>query len=146
MSASLKIAQGAWVLVADGRKALLLVNRGDNVHPDLHVAKVLEAPANPSTAQQGADRPGRAISPDGRRAAVGQTDWHAQAEAAFAGTVVDTLFASDRPKHLIVVAAPRFLAELRKKLPPAVKKAVQAEIEKDLTHLPVHEIEKHLTG
>lgn len=146
MSASLKIAEGAWVVVADGRKALLLVNQGDDIYPNLQISRVLEAPANPSTAAQGTDRPGRAVSSGGRRAAVDQTDWHAQAETAFAKTVVETFFAGERPKSLIIVAAPRFLAELRKKLPTAVKNAVQTEIEKDLTHLSAYEIEQHLTG
>ena len=145
MSTSLKIPYHALVLVADGHKALLLSNEGDEKFPNLRVKETIEAPVNPSTAAQGADRPGRTFH-SGQRSAVGQTDWHRAAEDQFARQVVDRLFANQKLNVLILVAPPAFLAELRKQLPDQAKAAVVAEIDKDLTHLTVREIERNLTG
>ncbi len=141
----LKIPHGGWVLVADARKALLLYNEGDPTYPNLKTLQTMEAPDNPATSAQGTDRPGRTMSGD-RRSAVGQTDWHAQAEAHFAALVVETLFKSPPPVPVVLVAPPAFLAELRKKLPEQAKAKVIAEIAKDLTHALVSEIEKNLTA
>lgn len=54
----ISIPNGAWIMVADHSKAILLVNRGTPVVPQLEVRKVLEAPDNPATHEQGADAPG----------------------------------------------------------------------------------------
>lgn len=140
----LRISHGAWVLVADARKALLLYNEGDPTYPNLKTLQTIEAGKNPATSAQGSDRPGRAVTGE-RRSAVGQTDWHAQAEAQFAVHVVNTLFKSPPPVPVILVAPPAFLAEIRKHLSEQAREKVVAEIAKDLTHEPVSEIEKHLT-
>ena len=84
----MKIEHDAWVVIADGRKALIARNTGALFAPKLEVHSVLEAPANPPTHEQGTDRPGRAHeSSSARRSGMEQTDWHAQAEAAFLGKV-----------------------------------------------------------
>ena len=145
MSTSLKIPNHAWVLVADAGKALLLVNEGDEVYPNLRVSRTVEAPANPRTSGQGSDRPGRSIFA-GRRSAVGQTDWHQAAEDSFAATVGAILSEGSHPSALVLVAPPRFLARLRERLPDWAKTALLAEIAKDYTHLTVGEIEQSLTG
>jgi protein required for attachment to host cells len=49
-------------------------------------------------------------------------------------------------KALVVVAPPRTLADLRVAFHSDVKGRIIAEIDKDLTKHPVHEIEKHLVG
>ena len=143
MSPSIRIPYGTWVVVADARKALQLSNEGDEHNLDLRVQRTINAPANERTSSQGSDRPGRAFS-GSRRSAVDQTDWHQLAESQFAASLVKTLFGKEQPHALILVAPPAFLAELRKHLPERVKSAVIAEIDKDLTHLPVAEIERHL--
>ena len=51
-----------------------------------------------------------------------------------------------RAKSLIVVAPPRALGMIRPAYSHALKGAVRAEVDKDLVKMPVHEIEKHLTG
>ncbi len=56
--ATLKVHYGAWVLVGDGKKALLLHNEGDNEILDLRRLDV-EQPVNPATRDQGSDAPGR---------------------------------------------------------------------------------------
>jgi protein required for attachment to host cells len=52
----------------------------------------------------------------------------------------------ERANAIIVVAPPRTLAELRNTLHADVKRRIVAEIDKDLTKLPIWEIEKHLVG
>jgi protein required for attachment to host cells len=145
MSTLFKLPHDAWVLVADARKAILFWNEGDEKFPNLRVKQVLDAPPNPPTREQGADRPGRVVFGT-RRSAVGQTDWHRAAEEQFAARLVEAIFTGEQPSALVVAAPPQFLAALRKRLPAKAKSALLGEVDKDLTHLTASEIEKHLTG
>ena len=141
-----RIPHKARVLVADGRKALLLKNAGDELHPNLKLEESLEAPPNPATHEQGTDVPGRAMM-GGRRSAMEQTDWHALAEQAFAGAVsarVDEICRNERVNALIVIAPPKTLADFRAAFSERLRKLVIRELNKDLTKHPVHEIERHL--
>jgi protein required for attachment to host cells len=147
LNEKLKIPAVAWVVVADGRKALVLRNQGDEVFPNLQVQQVYEAPPNPATREQGSDKPPRAIY-GGRRSAIEQTDWHELAERRFAEEVAAVLERMHRDAPLgtlIIVAPPRALADLRKALSDEIKRTIVAEIDKDLTKHPVYEIESHLT-
>ncbi|MCJ9734052.1 host attachment protein, partial [Bradyrhizobium sp. PRIMUS42] len=54
----MRIDKGDWLVVCDGRKALILENLGDEMFPNLHTREVHEQP-NPSTSAQGTDAPGR---------------------------------------------------------------------------------------
>lgn len=144
----LKIPHGALVFVGDGRKALFLRNDGDVKFPNLRVEKVFEN-ENPSTHEQGSDRPGRmsqgAVA--GRKGAVEPTDWHDLEEHRFSRTVaaaMEQMVRASRATALIVVAPPRTLAELRTAIHSDVKACVIAEINKDLTKHSIGEIEKHL--
>ena len=131
------------VLVGDGKKAVLYVNHGDADLPDLRVETMIEAPENPPTHDQGTDRPGRAAS-GSARSAMDETDWHAEAEAAFAARVAEELDrrnSNDQFKALVIAVPPRFLGDLRKHLTPAVKEHVTAEIAKELTHGTATDIE-----
>ena len=144
----MKIEHDAWVVVADGRKALFAQNVGALFEPKLAVRNVIEAEPNPPTHEQGTDRPGRShdrTSPG--RSAMEQTDWHAQAETEFAKTVAGALTDLCREKdvkQLILIAAPRALADLRNALPPAVRERTVREIDKDLTNHPIPRLEKVL--
>jgi protein required for attachment to host cells len=142
MQQAIRIPAKALVLVADARKALFISNAGNAIEPQLQIDKVLEAAANPPTHAQGVDRPGR-VAMGSHRSAVDQTDWHEQGEAQFAELVMETL-AGQSARALILVAAPAFLAELRHRMPQQMKERVLAEIPKDLTHLPLRDIEAHL--
>ncbi len=143
MSTSVRLPHGAWVLVADARKALLLVNQGDADYPDLRMQETVQAPANPPTSQQGSDRPGRTRNMFARRrSAVGQTDWHRINEEQFAASVVERLFTHKTPPALVLAAPPAFLAQLRKRLPKRVKHNIVAGFNRDLTHHAVYDIER----
>ena len=50
----------------------------------------------------------------------------------------------ERFDKLVLVAAPKTLGDLRDLLPDPVKAKVVAEIDKDLTKVPLHELPKHL--
>jgi protein required for attachment to host cells len=144
----LEIPHDAFVLVADGHKALFLRNAGDAKFPDLRAERVY-IDENPPTREQGTDRPGRTFKRAGtnRRAGMGDTDWHEFEQHRFARRVAAALEAlvHDRDvKALIVAAPPRTLADLRHAFHADVRSRVIAEIDKDLTKHPINEIEKHL--
>jgi protein required for attachment to host cells len=147
--AKISIPHNALVFVGDGRKALILRNEGDADFLNLKTERVF-TDKNPSTHEQGTDRPGRTYSSVGPgRSSVSQTDWHALEEHKFAHEVAATLERIVRERAieaLVVVAPPRALADLRKAFHPDVKKRIIAEIDKDLTKHPIDQIEKHLAA
>ena len=147
---NVELPHQAWVLVGDGRKALVLRNEGDEMFPNLQATTVFKDQANPATAQLGTDRPGRTVEHfSGRRSSMEQTDWHEIAEHRFAQGVASTLCARDDAGEisaLVVVAPPKTLAELRDAFSDSLRSKIIAEVNKDLTKHPVHEIERLLTG
>lgn len=143
------IPSGAWVVVADGQRALFLRNDGDDVYPNLHTARVFEH-ENPPTHEQGTDRPGRwSDTPDAHRSAFAETDWHQIEEERFLGRVAGLLkegVNAGTYGKIVLVAPPAALGVLRKALDRQVADHVIAEIGKDLTNQPVPDIEQALTG
>lgn len=136
-----------WVVVCDGRKSLIFENAGDAAHLNL-VTKETMTTENPPTHEQGVERPGRAFASVGtRRSAVGQTDWHDEAERAFLRGLaarLDRAVSGNETKAIVLVAAPRAMGMLRAELSPRVDKAIKGEIAKDYVMLPVAELEKRL--
>lgn len=145
----IRLPHRAVVFVGDGCKALFLLNEGTGLEPHLTVQRVLEDD-NPSTHEQGADRPGRARSPvEANRSAMEQTDWHDIEKRRFARTIataLDRLTQESRAERVVIVAPPRTLADLRRSYSPAVEKRIVAEIAKDLTGLTVSDISRYLTA
>jgi protein required for attachment to host cells len=142
------IPHHAWVLVGDGRKALVLRNDGDARFPNLKTVSVFDGGRVPATAELGTDKPGRAVNArDGRRSSMEQTDWHELEEKRFAGDVaqaLETRHAAGDFGALVVVAPPRTLAELRRSFSGGLQAKVIAEVDKDFTKHPIHEIERLL--
>src|SRR5690606_36315101 len=104
---------------------------------------------NPPTREQGADKPGRLDDVGMGRSTVEQTDWHEIEKTRFASALAEKLRAwalDGRFDHLVLVADPSTLGELRSRLHPKVKSALEGEIAKDLTNLPVDAIEKALAA
>ncbi len=146
----LKIPHDALIFVGDGRKALFLRNVGDEKFPNLKTEQVF-VDDNPSTHEQGSDKPGRAFkrANTNLRSGVETTDWHELEEQRFAHHVaaaMEKLVRERNAKALVVAAPPRTLAELRQSFHDDVKRRIIAEIDKDLTKHPVGEIERHLVG
>jgi protein required for attachment to host cells len=144
------IPHDALVFVGDGRKALFLRNAGDETLPNLTTERVF-TDENPSTHEQGTDRPGRAFKRAGTnlRSSVEATDWHELEKERFVAHVAATLerlVRAEKVKKIVIVAPPRTLAELRHAFHADVKNRIVAELDKDLTNRPVWEIEKHLVG
>jgi protein required for attachment to host cells len=144
------IPHDAFILVGDGTKALFLRNAGDEKYPNLKTERVF-VDDNPPTHEQGTDRPGRAFKRAGTnyRSGMGDTDWHDLEKHRFAERVAEAMekLVRDRNPAALVVAAPaRTLADLRRAFHADVKSRLIAEIDKDLTNLPVDEIEKHIVG
>jgi len=143
----IKIGTGDWIVVCDGRKALILENLGDRMFPNLHTREVHEHP-DPSTSAQGSSAPGKVHqSTGGARSSIEQTDWHDEAERTFLKTLADRLnlaVTTGETTSLTMVASPRALGMIRADYSAAVRKAIQGELHKDLVKMPVHEIEKQL--
>ena len=106
------VRRGDWVVVCDGKKALVLENVGDTKVLNLRTREVHE---------QGTDKPGRSInSIDGRRSAMEQTDWHDQEEERFLQRLASRLDAevnAGNARSVIMVAPPRALGVLRVRWP-----------------------------
>ena len=145
----LKIGAGDWILVCDGKKAVILENAGDRKFPNLRVKAVREH-EDPPTRDLGTDAPARVFASVGSaRSATETTDWHDQAERAFLREVVGELQSAAMQRKfegLVVVAPPRALGVIREAYPPGLRAFVRAEVGHDYTHLPVDEIERRLLG
>ena len=142
-----RIPARALVLIVDGKQARFLRNKGNALHIELISERELEH-ENPSTREQGTDRPGQYPGVDRvSRSAVEQTDWHQQAEDRFAVAVADILYRMAHGHafdHLIVVAPPKVLGRLRAEFHPEVASRVVGEVPKELTSRSVTELAKLL--
>ena len=144
----MRIPARALILIGDGEKALFLRNQGTEAHPRLDVERVLEH-ADPASREQGSDRPGRYMGPDGHgRSAVEEVDWHSLEKDRFAREMAQHLYRMAHARafeDLVLVAPPRVLGELRQHLHPEVADKVRAELTKDLTMHPIAHIVRLLT-
>ena len=166
----MQIPHDAFVLVADGRKMLILRNEGDAVQPNLQV-EAKQIHPNPKDSDQKRDASGTAsstqsgpgapsVARNGSMHAQGggaqfapargtfeETDFHQLEEDRFAAETAEMLrkraLSNDFDK-LIVVAPPKTLGELRKHYHKEVSSRVVGELDKDLTGHPVDQIERLL--
>jgi len=144
----MQLAHNSFVVVADGRKMMLLRNEGDAAYPNLEVVDV-DAQDNPADRDQSSDRPGRSFQSFGlgHRSAYQETDFHQLEEDRFAAGMADIL--KQRALRgefdaLVVVAPPTTLGELRKHYHKAVTERLTGEVAKDLTGHPIDQIEQIL--
>jgi len=142
------LRQGTWVAVCDGRKALLLENKGSREYPKLETREHFEQ-TNPPTHLQGSAAPGRSVSSsDGRRSSVEETDFHDQAERDFLHAFAKSLDQNIQThgiRALILIAPARALGMIRPELSAATQRIIVAEFDRDYVKLPLYEIERHLT-
>jgi len=142
----MQIPHNAHVLVADGRKMLFFRNQGDGEFPNLQVEKHREE-NNPAHHEQATDTAGRASVPAGVSGggSMEEVDFHQQQEDRFAAEVAELLKTrtlNHEIEHLIIVAPPKTLGEMRKHYHKEVEQRIAGEIPKDLTNMPVPDIEK----
>ena len=139
-----------WVLIADGAQARVLENTGPG--KGLTQVEGLDFAIEQKQAQEiMTERPGRTFSSVGsaRSGIEPKTDPVAYRETQFVKSLASML---DRQQQngaydrLVIAAAPIALGDLRKAMSAGVKKTVVAELDKDLTNLPTHQLNKHLDG
>jgi protein required for attachment to host cells len=137
-----------WVLVADAARARLFqVNQ-----PQQTLSAALEREligSNLPSREIASDRPGRTFDSggQGRHAKEPPTDPARHAQSEFAREVVQLLDEKRESRafeRLIVVAPPQFLGDLRATMSQQLREAVSAEVAKDLSKLPLHELQDHL--
>lgn len=137
-----------WVLVADAARARLfqVEQPRQTLTPALGEELI---GSNLRSREIASDRPGRTFDSggQGRHAKEPPTDPARHAQGEFARDVVrllDEKRTSRAFERLIVVAPPQFLGDLRALMPQQLQERVSAEIAKDLSKLPTHELQDHL--
>ena len=138
-----------WVLIADGAKARVLAQEKNfaQLKPAFEQEEFTGTRAQ--SKDIASDRPGRSFDSggQGRHAMEPPTDPQRYAKYEFARELADRLeeaVHAHRFDKLVLVAAPKTLGDLRELLPDPVKTKVVAEIDKDLTKVPLRDLPKHL--
>lgn len=132
----IRLTSDTLILVADGRRMLLLRNTNSPLHPQLAVEYGEDQP-NPADRDQKTDAGGQ-MPADGTpgQTTVGETDFHEQTEARFARHIarhLNDLALKGGLGKLIVVAPPKVLGQLRPHFHKEVQRRIVAEVGKDMT-------------
>ena len=133
----MQLPKGALVAVADGQKLSLFRNSGDEANPNL--VEMSGADVDTDNKGSGARHRSTSANPDDSQIE----------EDSFAAGVVENLnkrATSGKLEHLVVVAAPRTLGEMRKHYHATLSKALVGEIAKDLTGHSLQDIEKAIAA
>lgn len=142
------LPQGAWVVIADGEKALTLVNEGDARDMNLGL-RTKKQQNNPQAQDWATDKPGRFNDGGGiHRSAVQDTDWHELEKERFASDLADRLYKDAHANafsDLVIIASRPVLSVLRQEMHSEVQDRVLLELPKVLTNHPLDEIEAILT-
>lgn len=139
-----------WILVADGARARILANEG----PGKGLSDAFQRDfvgTNELMREMVSDKPGRTqgSADASRHAFQPQTEWHRFDKQQFAKRMAEILEKAAVAKaydRLVLVAPPQALGDLRAELGRHAKKKVTGEIDKDLTHVAVHDLPGHLGG
>jgi len=146
-----KIPNRALVLVADGRKLLLLRNHGDEAHLNLKT-EAHDEQASLKDGEIKTDQAGQSAGPAGTGmpgGTMGETDFAQQAEdrwAADAGALLSKRALANDYDALVVIAAPKTLGVLRKHYHKEVEARLIGELAKEMTDRPIADIEAMLVG
>ncbi len=141
-----KVETRRWYVIADGARARILARMGKKFVAPLGEQFI---GVNLKSGEINADRPGRAFDSrgGGRHAMEPPTDPHRKVKADFARDIAEVLeheLSRHNYDELVLVAAPQTLGDLRSLLPDTVRRKVVAEVDKDLTHVPDHELGERL--
>lgn len=135
-----------WIVIADGAKAQVYQYDGKN-EPLEKVEGGTLSHVNKPSHELVTNKRGRVFqSADPSRSGMeNPTDPHEHEKHVFAGEVADWLEERiGEYEQLILIAAPRVLGDLRRDLSDRVMAKVSAELDKDLTNVPVPELREHL--
>ncbi|MGD9867502.1 MAG: host attachment protein [Hyphomicrobiales bacterium] len=137
-----------WIVVADAAKATVFSHKGPGkgLEPVKGASWAHEVK---SSGEINADAPGRSFDSHGhgRHAMEPPTDPKEHAIQEFARRVAEHLKAAlnyGSYERLILIAAPSFLGDLRKVLDKEVQKHVTAELPRDLVHMKIEDVARHL--
>jgi protein required for attachment to host cells len=156
------LPHNALVLVADGRKMLFFRNEGDENQLDLRTEahderedrynREIRTDAQGASAH-GAGVAGRGIGAQGgghvSRPAMEETDFHQQEEDLWIDRAADELKARalrNDFEALAIVAPPKALGHLRKKLHKEVERRIVCTVNKEMSGRPIPDIEALLDG
>jgi protein required for attachment to host cells len=137
-----------WIITADASRARILQVAGrdnalteveDLVNPQGRLQN-REINSDASGRFRGPDRPGGHASDDENRA----VDHQAELFAKRIGEYLDRARNQHRFDHLYLVAAPKFLGQLRKQLGKETEKLVTDELDKDLSWFNVRQLEEYV--
>ena len=136
----------SWIIVADGSQARILANDGPGTGLSLVSAhEALQARAH--TAELGSDRPGRSFdsATPARHAMEPRVDWQRQEKDRFIARLAENIGAArERFDRLVLVAPPRTMGELHRRLDEHTKSKIAGELQKDLTWVALPELAPHL--
>ena len=133
----MKIPKGAVVAVSDGEELNLFRNVGEEAAPKL--TAMSDRDVTTENAGSGGRHQSSSANPSGNQ----------QTEDNFAAGVADVLnkgVLTGKFDHLIVIAAPRTLGELRKHYHKQLSSILVGEISKDLTGHTIDDIERTITA
>lgn len=140
--------QTTWIVTADASRARILQVAGrenalteveDLVNPQGRMHN-REINSDAAGRFRGPDRPGGHASDDANRT----VDHYAELFAKRVGEVLDKARVERRFERLYLVAAPKFLGQLRKELGKETEKLVADDLAKDLSWFKPGEIEDYL--
>ncbi len=137
-----------WILIADGARAHIFANHGPGKGIEVVDGTAFSADHRPDRELM-SDKPGRSFESVGstRHAIQPHSDPHRELKRAFSerlAAMLDKKLSEKAYDRVILVAPPVTLGDLRSALSANVKAVVYAELDKDLTKTPVHELPGHL--
>ena len=137
-----------WILIADGARARILEQLGSG-HELTAIDGMVFQGDHAATHELVSDREGRSFSSHGlgRSAYEPHTDPHRELKAKFAHQLADVLargLENNSYDHLVIVAAPVTLGDLRTVISERVRGKIVGEIAQVLTKTPNCEVATHL--
>lgn len=139
-----------WLLVADGVQGRVYAKDGRTAALKPVDGLAFERPRE-RAGDILADRPGRVqeSANAARHAMEPRSDPVREAQRKLANEMMETLARQHSARafdQLAIVAAPAMLGDLRDAMPDTLRQVVTGELAKDLTKLPVKELETHLAN
>ena len=138
-----------WIVVADGEHARIVAPREDGVLQTQD--RIDSKSAHLRSSDLGADRPGRVheSASISRHSAEPRSDPHEAEKERFAQDLGAWLLAGSRRDafdELRLVAPSHILADVRESLDQPASEKLRGVLAKDLTKVPDHELQPHLSG
>jgi protein required for attachment to host cells len=137
-----------WYVIADGTHARVVARRDGRFET---VTALDSAAAHLRTSELGSDKPGRVFERSGtaQHAVEPRSDPHQRSKADFAHLLAGQVTEAARRHefdHLVLVAPPKILHDIKEHLDGTIAAKLVAEPAKDLTKLPGDELHNRLSG